>query len=51
MDDSSRNRHTVALRVATGLLLVAVPVLAVLGAAMTLNELSCSTYPSLPICS
>jgi outer membrane protein assembly factor BamB len=41
----------VALRLATGLLIAAVPLLAVLGAVMTFNEFSCSSYPSLPICS
>ncbi|HEX6355418.1 PQQ-binding-like beta-propeller repeat protein [Actinophytocola sp.] len=55
MDDSDgdrpRNPHHVALRRATGLLLAAVPILAVLGAVMTVNEFSCSSYPSLPICS
>lgn len=49
--DRPRNPHNVALRLATGLLVAAVPILAVLGAVMTLNELSCSRSPSLPICS
>lgn len=51
MDDSDGDRRTGALRVATGLLLAGVPLLAVVGAVMSLNDFSCSRYPSLPICS
>jgi len=49
--DEPRSPHSVALRVATGLLLAAVPLLAVLGAVISLNDFSCSGSPSLPICS
>lgn len=51
MDHSDEDRPNGALRFATGLLLAAVPLLAVLGAIMSLNEFRCSSYPSLPVCS